>query len=149
MYVHLVFAVKNREALITKKIQDRVFSYISKIITNNNHKSIIVNGIDDHVHILIGMNPSVSISDTVHAIKRNSSLFINKERLCYKRFAWQEGYGGFTCSRSNLDRVYKYIQNQESHHSNIKFKDEYIDLLTENRVEFKSQFLFEFLEDSV
>lgn len=149
MYVHLVFAVKNRDAVLTKKIQDRVFSYISKIITESKHKSIIVNGTDNHVHILLGINPAVSISDTVHAIKRSSSLFINRERLCSNRFAWQEGYGGFTCSRTQLDIVYKYIQNQESHHRDTKFKDEYVSLLIENHVEFESQFLFNSLEDNV
>lgn len=93
MYVHLIFAVKNRDAALHKNIRKRVFEYISGIITAMNHKSIIVNGVSDHVHILIGLNPSISISDTIHDIKRSSSLFINKERLCQGKFAWQEGYG--------------------------------------------------------
>lgn len=81
-YVHLVFAVKNQDAALTRNIRKRVFEYISGIITAMHHKSIIVNGVSDHVHILIGLNPSISISDTVHGIKRSSSLFINKEKLC-------------------------------------------------------------------
>ena len=114
-YVHLVFAVKNHDAAFTRNIRKRVFEYLSGIITAMNHKSIIVNGVSDHVHILIGLNPSISISDTVHSIKRSSSLFINKEKLCIGKFAWREGYGGFTYSRSQLENAVNYIQNQEKH----------------------------------
>ena len=88
MYVQLVFAVKNREALLTKSIQEQVFLYIGGINKNLKHKSILVNGISDHIHILFGLNPNVSISDTVYHIKRNSSLFINKEKLCPGYFSW-------------------------------------------------------------
>ena len=94
MYVQLVFAVKNRDAVLTNDIRKRVLEYMSGIITNLKHKSIIVNGTSNHVHILFGLNPSISVSDTVHDIKRSSSLFINNEKLCPYRFLWQEGYGG-------------------------------------------------------
>jgi len=146
-YVHLIFAVKNREAMLNKDIRKRVFEYISGIITAMNHKSIIVNGVSDHVHILIGLNPSISISDTVHDIKRNSSLFINKERLCKGKFAWQEGYGGFTYSRSQLENVYHYIQNQEKHHEKSTFKAEYVEFLKKFAIDFDEQFLFDFWND--
>ena len=149
MYVQLVFAVRNRNAMLTKTIREEVFRYISKILTNKKHKSIIVNGTDNHVHILLGMNPSVSVSDTVHDIKRSSSLFINREMMCPARFSWQEGYGGFTYSRSQLDTVYKYIQNQEFHHTDINFKHEYINMLNENQVEFEPDFLFDFWDDNI
>jgi len=143
-YVHLVFAVKNHDAALTRNIRIRVFEYISGIITAMNHKSIIVNGVSDHVHILIGLNPSISISDTVHGIKRSSSLFINKEKLCIGKFAWQEGYGGFTYSRSKLENVYNYIQNQEKHHEKSTFKAEYIQFLKNYAIDFDEKFLFEF-----
>ena len=107
MYVQLVFAVKNCEALLTKSIRNKVFEYIGGINSNLKHKSIIVNGVSTHVHILFGLNPYVSVSDTVYHIKRSSSLFINKEKLCPVRFSWQEGYGGFTYSKSKLDDLYK------------------------------------------
>jgi putative transposase len=90
MYVQLVFAVQNREAQLTKPFRNQIFEYIGGINTNLKHKSIIVNGVSTHVHILIGLNPSVSVSDTVYHIKRSSSLFINKEKLCPGRFSWQE-----------------------------------------------------------
>jgi putative transposase len=147
MYVQLVFAVKNREAVLKKDIQKRVFEYISGIITNLKHKSIIVDGTSTHVHILIGLNASISVSDTVHDIKRSSSLLINNEKLCPGRFSWQEGYGGFTYSRSEIADVYHYIENQESHHKKRTFRDEYIDILTKNEIEFDQQFLFDFWDD--
>jgi REP element-mobilizing transposase RayT len=147
MYVQLVFAVQNRDAVLTKEIRKRVFAYMSGITTNMKHKSIIVNGTSNHVHILLGINPSISVSDTVHDIKRGSSLFINNEKLCPYRFSWQEGYGGFTYSRSQIDEIYNYIENQESHHSQRTFREEYVDILIKNEIEFDQQFLFDFWED--
>ena len=119
LYVQLVFAVKNRDAVLHKAIRERVFEYMSGILTEMKHKSIIINGVSDHVHILFGENPSKCISDTVHDIKRSTSLFINNEKLCSGRFSWQEGYGAFTYSRSQLDDVYRYIQNQQRFSVNI------------------------------
>ena len=117
------------------------------IITEMKHKSIIINGVCDHIHILIGLNPSVSISDTVHDIKRGSSLFINKENLCKYKFAWQEGYGAFSYSRSQLNRVYNYILNQEKHHEISTFKDEYIQFLEKYEMIYNEQYLFEFWDN--
>jgi putative transposase len=147
IYVQLVFAVQNREAVLSKNIRPRVFEYMSGIMTNMKHKSIIVNGTSNHVHILLGLNPSISVSDTVHDIKRNSSLFINKNRLCLGRFSWQEGYGGFSYSRSQITDIYNYIENQELHHRKKTFQEEYIDYLNENEMEFEKQFLFDFWDD--
>ncbi len=108
------------------------------------HKSIIINGISDHVHVFVGLNPAISISDTVHELKRGSSLFINDEKLCKNKFSWQEGYGAFTYSRSHIDNVYKYIQNQEAHHKKITFREEYIDFLKKFEAEYDERYLFEF-----
>jgi putative transposase len=149
MYVQLVFAVRNRDAILKIDIRDRVFEYMSAIITNMKHKSLIINGTSNHVHILFGLNPSVSVSDTVHDIKRGSSLFINNEKLCLYKFFWQEGYGGFTYSRSQIEDVYSYIENQESHHKKRTFREEYTDILTKNEIEFDQQFLFNFWDESL
>jgi putative transposase len=149
IYVQLVFAVQNREAILTNKIQPRVFEYMSGIISNLKHKSIIVNGISNHVHILLGLNPSISVSDTVRDIKRSSSLFINNEKLCPGRFSWQEGYGGFSYSRAQIPDIYNYILNQKSHHQKKTFEQEYIDYLNDNEMEFDKEFLFDFIEDNV
>lgn len=147
MYVQVVFAVKNREAVLTKSIRGQVFEYIGGINKNLKHKSIIVNGISNHVHILFGLNPAVSVSDTVYHIKRSSSLFINSEKLCAGRFSWQEGYGAFTYSRSQLDYVYKYIENQEAHHARDSFREEYISLLRKHETDYDPRYLFEFFDD--
>jgi len=143
----MVFAVKNRDAILNKNIRQRVFEYMSGILREMQHKSIIVNGVSNHVHIFIGLNPSKSISDTVHDLKRSSSLFINKERLCKGKFSWQEGYGAFTYSRSQLNNVYQYILNQEEHHKRTTFKEEYISFLTEFEIDYEERFLFDFLDD--
>jgi putative transposase len=147
LYVQIVFAVKNREALLHKDIRSKVFEYMSGIISEMKHKSIIVNGVSDHVHILLGLNPSKSLSDTVHDIKRSTSLFINKEKLCTDQFAWQEGYGGFTYSRSQLNNVYEYILNQEKQHHKKTFKEEYIQFLEKYEIEFDHRFLFDFFNE--
>ena len=147
MYVQLVFAVKNREAVLHKNIQQRVFEYTSGILTEMKHKAIIVNGQPNHVHIFFGLNPSVSVSDTVHGIKRNSSLFINSNKLCLGKFAWQEGYGSFTYSRSQINNVYNYILNQNNHHKKVSFREEYIEFLKKFEVEYDERFLFDFLDD--
>lgn len=148
LYIQLVFAVKNRDAILHKNIRSRVLEYMSGIVTEMKHKSIIINGVSNHVHLLIGMNPTISISDTVQAVKRSSSLFINKERLCIGKFAWQEGYGAFSYSRSQLDDVYKYILNQEKHHEKATFKSEYIQFLNKFEIEYDERFLFDFLDDA-
>jgi putative transposase len=133
--------------MLIRNIRPRVFEYMSGIINTMKHKSIIVNGTSNHVHILLGLNPSISVSDTVHDIKRSSSLFINNEKLCLGRFSWQEGYGGFSYSRSQISEIYNYIENQELHHRKKTFEQEYIDYLNENEMEFDKQFLFDFWDD--
>ncbi|MCK9270262.1 MAG: IS200/IS605 family transposase [Bacteroidales bacterium] len=147
LYLQLVFAVKNRDAVLHKDIRARVFEYMSGIITNMNHKSIIVGGVADHVHVFIGWNPTQSVSDTVHDIKRNSSLFINEERLCHGHFEWQAGYGGFSYGRSQVENVYNYILNQEQHHKKVTFRDEYIEFLKRFEIEYDERFLFKFMDN--
>ena len=147
LYIQLVFAVKNRDAVLHEDIRKRIFPYMSSILTELQHKSIIVNGVVDHVHLLVGLNPSVSISDTVFAVKRNTTLFINKERLCRGKFAWQDGYGAFSYSRSQMETVYEYISNQEEHHRKRTFREEYVSFLKKFAVEYDERFLFDFLED--
>jgi putative transposase len=147
MFVQLIFAVQKRENILNKLIRPRIYEYISGIIRDLNHKSIIINGTSDHIHILYGLNPSVSVSDTVHDIKRGSSIFINDNRLIPERFSWQEGYGGFTYSRSQIESVYRYIENQAAHHAIKSFREEYIAFLKENEIEFNSAYLFEFYDN--
>jgi REP element-mobilizing transposase RayT len=147
LHVQLVFAVKYRESLLRQEQRKEVFSYISGIVTNLKHKSLIVNGYSDHVHVFLGMNPSISVSDTVSAIKKSSTFFINNQRWFPGTFRWQDGYGGFTYSKSQVKDVYNYILNQENHHRSIKFRQEYIDALSQEGIEFNELFLPEFFDD--
>jgi len=149
IYVHIVFAVKKRESLLNDKIRNHIFEYMSGIATTMKHKSIIINGVANHVHILLGLNPAISISNTVYSLKRSSSLYINKEKMCDGKFAWQEGYGAFTYSRSQIKNVYRYIQNQEMHHKKKSFRDEYVDFLEKFEIDFDKRYLFTFLNDDV
>ena len=146
LYTHLVFAVKYRERLLRKEIRSDVFSYISGIITNRKHKSIIINGVSDHIHILLGLNPNDKISDLVATIKRSSSLYINQQDWFRGKFHWQDGYGAFSYSRSQLEKVYKYIENQEEHHKENNFRSEYVGLLKRFKIEFDEKYLFVFFE---
>jgi REP element-mobilizing transposase RayT len=116
VYIQIVFAVKGRENLIISIWKEDLNKYISGIITNKEQKSIIVNGISDHIHAFIGLKPSMRISDIARDIKNNSSNFINESGWVKGKFSWQQGYGAFSYSRSQVKRVYDYILNQEAHH---------------------------------
>ena len=146
MFIHVVFTPKFRRSLLREEIQEEVFRYISGIITQKGHKSIIVNGMPDHVHILTGFKPITSISDLVRDIKRSSALFINEKNLVPVKFQWQEGYGAFSCGYKDLDAVYNYIKNQKVHHQKASFRTEYVALLEENEIDYKTDHLFQFFE---
>jgi putative transposase len=147
LYTHLVFAVKFRECLLNKQQRDEIFKYSSGILENKRCKSIIVNGYSDHIHLFTGMNPSISVSDLVRDIKRSTSIFINQEKHWFRTsFAWQEGYGAFSYSRSQVNDVYQYILNQENHHGKRTFREEYLDLLRKFEIECDDKYLFEFFD---
>ncbi len=146
LYVHLVFAVKYRERLLRKEIQPEIFSYISGIITNRKHKSIIINGMSDHLHILIGLNPNDKISDLVGTIKKSSSAFINEKKWFRGKFHWQDGYGAFSYGKSQINDVYNYIKNQELHHKKCTFREEYIEFLKQFEIAYDDNYLFDFFE---
>ena len=146
VYIQVVFAVKGRENLIDKLWKDELHKYIAGTIKNKGQKSIIVNGMGDHIHAFIGLKPSMAISDLVRDIKNNSSNFINDKAFVKGKFAWQEGYGAFSYSQSHIQNVYDYILNQETHHAKKTFKDEYIDFLNKFEVEYNEKYLFEWIE---
>ena len=145
IYIHLIFAVKNRDCLLRKQNRDKLFRYVSGILGKQKCKSIIVNGYSDHIHILTGLNPNISISDLVREVKRSSSLHINSEKWFQSKFSWQDGYGAFSHSRSQIEKVFEYIKNQELHHG-VKqtFKDEYLAILRKNEIEFENEYVFIF-----
>lgn len=142
VYLHFIFAVKFRDGLLLKTFQDEVYRYIAGIVQNNGHKLISVGGMPDHIHILVGMKPNQSVADLVNKVKSNSSKFINEKRFLPVRFEWQRGYGVFSYSRSQLNQVVHYIQNQEAHHKKKSFRAEYVEFLEKFQVEFDERFLF-------
>jgi putative transposase len=146
LYIQLVFAVKYRETVLNRNIRTRVFEYLSGILSDLKHKTIIINGFANHVHVFYGMNPSVSVSNTIYELKRGSSLFINQNRLCLGNFSWQEGYGGFSYSKSDIHAVYEYIKNQEIHHKKKSFREEYLELLKFLEINYDVKYLFDFFE---
>ncbi|MBK7499732.1 MAG: IS200/IS605 family transposase [Ignavibacteriales bacterium] len=148
IYIHIVFAVKGRQNLIRAEIREELHKYITGIITNRDQKLLSLFCMLDHTHLLIGLKPSISISDLVRDIKAGSSKFINDKKLIKGKFSWQEGFGVFSYSRSQIDTVIKYIQNQEKHHHKKSFKEEYIDFLEKFAVEYDERYLFEWIDVS-
>jgi len=150
-YFHLIFAVKNRNALIKKEWKNELEKYITGIIQNNKHKLLAIGSMPDHIHIFIGYDVNQLIPDLVEKIKTSSNLWIKKSKLSKFRFEWQKGYGAFTYSRSQMDTVVKYVLNQEKHHYHHKksFKEEYLEILRKNDIDFNDEYLFLFFDDLV
>ena len=146
IYIQIVFAVKHREALITKDWEEELYKYITGIITNKEQKLLAINGIPNHIHILIGMKPTCCLSDLVREIKKSSNAFIKEKKFTKHNFNWQEGFGAFSYSHSALDSVITYINNQKEHHKTKSFKEEYFEFLNKFQIEYKSEYLFEFIE---
>lgn len=147
IYIQYVFAVKGRQNLLRKPWRDEVFRYIAGIINGKGQKSIIVNGVADHIHVFVGLKPIMNISDLIRDIKNNSSKFINEQNWVRGKFSWQEGYGAFSYAHSQIENVYQYIANQEEHHRKKTFKEEYIDFLEKFNIEHDEKYLFDWLED--
>ena len=146
IYIQVVFAVKGRGNLIQKEWKDELHKYIAGIIKNKEQKTIIINGMPDHIHAFIGLRPSMPISDLVRDIKNNSSNFINERKLVKGKFSWQEGYGAFSYSHSHIENVYNYILNKEKHHHKTTFREEYIDFLKKFQVDYNEKYLFDWIE---
>ncbi len=146
IYVHVVFAVQGRQSLIKTEWKEELYKYIAGIISNHEQKLIAIGGIEDHIHILIGLKPNCELSKLMGEIKANSSRFINNKKFVKGKFYWQEGFGAFSYSRSQLDDVIGYIENQPAHHAKQTFSDEYETLLRKFDVEYDKRYLFEAAE---
>lgn len=141
LHIQLVFAVKYRAALIQKEWKERLHKYVTGILQANNHKVLQVNSMPDHIHILIGLRPNQSLAALVQNIKTESTKWIKEQKLS-PSFAWQEGYGAFSYSKSHVDAVIRYIQNQEAHHKKETFLDEYRNFLKAFEIDFEEQYIF-------
>ena len=146
IYIQTVFAVDGRLCLIRPEFKEEIYKYITGIVRNNGQKLISINGMSDHVHILIGLKPAMALADLVRDIKADSSNFINKKKWVRGRFNWQEGYGAFSYGHSQLDTIIRYIQNQEQHHRRRSFKDEYLTWLKKFEIPFEEKYVFQFME---
>jgi putative transposase len=145
IYIQVVFAVKGRDSLIHHDWEERLYQYITGIVQNKEQKMLAINGMPDHIHFLIGMRPVCTLSDLVREIKKASNEFINENKLSKFKFNWQEGYGAFSYSHSQLTDVITYIRNQKQHHTAKSFKEEYVDFLKKFNVEYDEQFLFDWI----
>jgi REP element-mobilizing transposase RayT len=148
-YFHLVFAVRNRNALIKKEWKNEMEKYITGIVQNHQHKMLAIGSMPDHIHILIGYNINQLIPEIVEEIKTSTNKWIKEKKLSKFKFDWQKGYGAFTYSRSEIDNVVKYILSQEEHHKKRSFKEEYLEMLEKNEVIFSNEYLFEFFNDII
>lgn len=146
IYIQTVFAVSGRLALITQDFKEELHKYITGIVRKKDQKLISINGMSDHIHILIGLRPAMAQAELVRDIKSDSSEWVNKKKLARGKFGWQEGYGAFSYGHSQLDVIIRYIQNQEKHHRRRSFKDEFLTLLRKFKIEFKEKYVFDFIE---
>jgi REP element-mobilizing transposase RayT len=146
IYIHIVFAVKGRQNLITSSIREELHKYITGIVQNRNQKMLAIFCMPDHAHLLIGMKPDISISELTRDVKAISSKYINDNRLIKGKFNWQVGFGAFSYSKSQIDTVIKYILNQEQHHKKKTFKDEYLGLLEKFGIEYDEKYLFDWTD---
>ena|SRR2546423_12670491 len=146
IYIQIVFAVESRQNLIDPKHNDELQKYINGIVTAQRQKLIAINNMPDHVHLLIGQGPDATLSDLVGDIKSGSTNFINRKHWVKGRFNWQEGFGAFSYSRSQLDAVVRYINNQQRHHQNRSFRKEYVQLLNKFNVPYDERYIFKFIE---
>ncbi len=138
-HIHLVFSTKNREKLLPSEFLQRLWSYTAGICKNHDLLTFAVGGMEDHVHLLFRLPPTISLANAVTLIKSNSSKWIREKE---KAFAWQEGYGAFSVSSSNIAAVIKYIETQEEHHRKLGFEDEFISLLKKHGMPFDPKYVF-------
>ncbi len=139
---HIIFSTKGRKQFIIPEIRDELFLYIGGIVNGEGGYLIQVGGITNHIHIVMELKPTHSLSEMMKKIKGNSSKWINEQRRLQFKFAWQEGYGAFTVSKSQISMVSQYVRDQEKHHQKQSFKEELIELLKLHRVDYDEQFIW-------
>ncbi len=142
IYLQTIFAVKFRKASIQPNWKSELFGVIGNLINESGSKTLIVNGVEDHVHCFLGLKPAISVSDLMQSVKAKSSKWVNENGLCNHRFEWQSGYGCFSYSHSHIDRVFRYVRNQEEHHKKVSFLDEYKKLLESFGLDYDERYIF-------
>ncbi|MCL2328481.1 MAG: transposase [Bacteroidetes bacterium] len=142
LYVHIVFHIKNNDVTICPEDEKELYAYIGGIIKANNALPIMINGTENHVHILTTMSKNISLAQFVEEIKRNSSRWIKSKGEHYRFFAWQGGYAGYSVSQSKVKIVENYIEKQKEHHKSETFQEEYVKFLREYNVDFDEKYLW-------
>ena len=142
MYVHAIFHVKNNESLIRPEDEKELYAYLGSVVKLSKSIPIIINGIDNHIHVLGIMSKNISLADFMEEIKSNSSRGIKTLGPNYREFSWQGGYSGYSVSHSRVGAVKKYIENQKEHHKTQTFREEYIQFLKENDVDYNPDYLW-------
>ena len=143
LFYHIVFSTKGRLDFIGPEIENRVWAYIGGIARKHEIIAIYVGGIENHIHVLILAKPKIAPSQIVQRIKGESSKWIHEEFPHLKDFGWQDGYGMFSVSKSNVQDVIEYIKNQREHHAKQTFEDEYISILKLNGIDYDDQYVFD------
>ena len=143
IYIQVVFAVEARQCLIQTEFKEEVHKYITGIISERGQKLLAVHCMPDHTHILIGLKPSMALSDLVRDIKNASSNLINRKRWVLGRFSWQEGFGAFSYGHSQISTVIRYIRNQPKHHVRRSFREEYLRFLKKFEIDHDERFIFQ------
>jgi putative transposase len=146
IHIQVVFAVQNRISLLDKNWKDELYKYITGVVQNHDHKVLQINGMADHVHLLIGFRPTQALAELIKMVKEDSSKWVNSKGFVKGRFSWQVGYGAFSYSKNQLPRVIKYIQDQEKHHSKKSFLEEYEELLKIHEIEYDQRYIFKTIE---
>jgi len=146
IYIHLIFAVQNREALISPEWESQLYKYITGIVQNKGQKMLAINGTQSHVHLFLGLQPDCVVSNLVREIKKSSNAFIKDKQFTRFRFHWQSGFGAFSYADSQIDSVVKYIMNQKEYHTKKTFKEEYIAFLDIFQVDYDPKYLYEWIE---
>jgi putative transposase len=146
IYIQVVFSPYKHENCIRESWSEELYKYISGIVKNKGQKLIAINDTFDHIHIFMGIKPSIALSDLVRDIKNNSTNFINNKHFVKGKFMWQDGYGSFSYSHSQVDMIYRYVMNQKEHHKKKSFREEYLEMLKNNDIEFDARYLFEWLD---
>ncbi len=139
---HIVFSTKNREPWIHEDIEQRVWTYVGGIARENEMKALLVGGIENHVHLLLGIPPKLSLSQVIQLLKSGSSTWIKQNFLGLGGFAWQDGYAAFTVSKSQVPDVEEYIRGQREHHRVKSFEEEYRAFLDRHEVDYKEEYVF-------
>ncbi|MCF8231978.1 MAG: IS200/IS605 family transposase [Bacteroidales bacterium] len=149
IYIQVIFAVQNRKALIKPQWEEEMYKYITGIVQSKGQKMLSINGTHNHIHFFMGMKPTCCLSDLVREIKKSSGNFIKEKHFTPFRFQWQDGFGAFSYSHSQLTDVIKYIENQKEHHRKKTFREEYLAFLKAFEIEFKDEYVFEWVADDL